>query len=145
MSARFLSPAALAAALVLPIALVGCTRKTGPAGSTRAETSARAARAGERGLAPLDIRLPRPGIVCCDPRDNAKFHARLIGTPRPPFMAPVGARNVALGKPVTASDDDPIIGEIEMVTDGDKEAGDGSYVEFDPGLQYVQVDLRARY
>jgi hypothetical protein len=36
---------------------------------------------------------------------------------------------------------EPIIGEVEQVTDGDKEGRDGSYVEFGPGKQYVQIDL----
>ncbi len=60
---------------------------------------------------------------------------------RPPFLAPAGTTNVALDKPVSASDEEPIIGEIEMITDGDKEAADGSYVELGPMLQYVTIDL----
>ena len=35
------------------------------------------------------------------------------------------------------------MGELEMVTDGDKEAADGSYVELGPFVQYVTVDLEA--
>jgi hypothetical protein len=35
----------------------------------------------------------------------------------------------------------PIIGEIKMITDGDKEAGDGSYVELGPFVQHVTIDL----
>ncbi|MCJ7697428.1 MAG: discoidin domain-containing protein [Thermoplasmata archaeon] len=66
-----------------------------------------------------------------------------LGAPRPPFLAPEGTVNVALGKPVTSSDKMPIIGELEMVTDDDKEAGDGSYVELGPFLQWVTVDLGA--
>jgi len=61
---------------------------------------------------------------------------------RPPFLVPVGTANVALGKSVVASDEEPIIGDIEMITDGDKEAADGSYVELGPFLQYVTIDLR---
>ena len=60
---------------------------------------------------------------------------------RPPFLVPRGTTNVALDKPVTASDEEPIIGEIEMITDGDKEAADGSYVELAPFLQHVTIDL----
>jgi len=30
---------------------------------------------------------------------------------------------------------------LGQVTDGDKEFGDGSYVELGPGLQWVQIDL----
>jgi len=60
---------------------------------------------------------------------------------RPPLMVPKDTVNLSAGKPVTASDDEPIIGELEMVTDGDKEGCEGSYVEFGPGTQWVQVDL----
>ncbi|TKJ39623.1 MAG: hypothetical protein CEE38_00660 [Planctomycetes bacterium B3_Pla] len=62
---------------------------------------------------------------------------------RPPFLAPVGTTNVALGKSVAASDEEPIIGEIEMITDGDKEAADGSFVELAPFLQHVTIDLES--
>ena len=61
--------------------------------------------------------------------------------PRPPLMAPAGTVNLALGKGVTGSDESPIIGEMDMITDGDKEAGEGSYVEFGPFLQHITVDL----
>jgi hypothetical protein len=63
--------------------------------------------------------------------------------PGPPFLAPLGTTNVALGKPVSASDEEPIIGDLEMITDGDKEATDGSYVELGPLLQQVTIDLQA--
>ena len=64
---------------------------------------------------------------------------------RPPFYAPVGTINIGLGKSVTCSDEFPVIGEIEMVTDGDKEASDGSHVELGPFLQHFTIDLGAEY
>ena len=64
-----------------------------------------------------------------------------LGRARPPFLAPEGAVLLSKDKPVSASDEEPIIGEIEMITDGDKEAADGSYVELGPMVQYVTVDL----
>jgi hypothetical protein len=67
-----------------------------------------------------------------------------LGKPRPPFLAPAGTVNAALGKPVSSTDEEPIIGEIEMITDGDKEAADGSYVELGPFVQHVTIDLEAR-
>ncbi len=57
------------------------------------------------------------------------------------FMAPVGTVNVALNKPVTSSDPAPIIGELELVTDGDPDGSDGCFVELAPGPQWVQIDL----
>jgi hypothetical protein len=37
---------------------------------------------------------------------------------------------------------EPIIGELKLITDGDKEGTDGSYVELGPGRQWIQVDLK---
>lgn len=61
--------------------------------------------------------------------------------PRPDLMVPKGTVNAAKGKAVTGSDSLPVIGELAMVTDGDKEGADGSYTELGPGKQYVQIDL----
>ena len=97
-------------------------------------------------LVPLDIKLPRPMFVGTP--QNIQGVANLekpLGRDRPPFYAPAGTKNVALGKPAASTDDLPIIGEIEMVTDGDKEATDGSYVELAPFLQNVTIDLGAEY
>jgi len=97
-------------------------------------------------LVPLDIKLPRPMFVGTP--QNIQGVANLekpLGRDRPPFYAPAGTKNAALGKPVASTDDLPIIGEIEMVTDGDKEATDGSYVELAPFLQNVTIDLGAEY
>jgi len=69
---------------------------------------------------------------------------KYVDKPRPPFMIPAGCKNLALNKPVTSSDSMPIIGELELVTDGDKEGTDGSYVELGPGLQWVQIDLKQK-
>jgi hypothetical protein len=60
-------------------------------------------------------------------------------------MVPKGLVNVAFRKRATSSDKDPIIGDLERVTDGDKEMGSESSVELGPGLQYVQVDLGERH
>ena len=57
------------------------------------------------------------------------------------FYVPNGSTNIALGKPVTASDEKPIIGTLSMITDGNKEASEGNWVEFGPGVQWVQIDL----
>jgi len=64
-----------------------------------------------------------------------------LGRDRPPFLAPKGATNVALGKPVRSSSAEPIQGHLSMITDGNKEATDASLVELDPFLQHVTIDL----
>jgi hypothetical protein len=40
---------------------------------------------------------------------------------RAPFMAPKGTVVVSKGKPVTSSTDDPLVGELKQITDGDKD------------------------
>ncbi|UCG56974.1 MAG: discoidin domain-containing protein, partial [Phycisphaerales bacterium] len=94
---------------------------------------------------PIDIKLPRPMFVGTPENFRVPRLAKPRGRPRPPFFAPPGTRNVALGKRVSASDEDPIIGSAELITDGDKEAGDGSFVEFGPSVQHVTIDLGAEH
>jgi hypothetical protein len=60
---------------------------------------------------------------------------------RPDVYLPKGAVNLAKGKPVTSSDDAPIIGELKMITDGEKEGTEGHWVELGPNTQWVQIDL----
>jgi hypothetical protein len=57
------------------------------------------------------------------------------------FRIPEGATLLSAGKTVTSSDDYPIIGELPLITDGDKEAGEGYFVELLDGPQWVQIDL----
>ena len=96
-------------------------------------------------LVPLEIKLPQPLFVGTEKPIRVSNLKKFSTEDRPPFLAPVGTTNVALGKPVTSSDKEPIIGEIEMITDGDKEAADGSYVELGPLLQHVTIDLKTIY
>lgn len=96
-------------------------------------------------LVALDIELPKPMFVGTPQDAKTPNLERPLGRPRPPFYAPIGTRNVALGKPVFSTDEEPIIGEIEMITDGDKEAADGSFVELGLFKQHVTIDLEAEY
>lgn len=64
-----------------------------------------------------------------------------VPTTAPTLMVPQGTELLSKGKPVTSSDNDPIIGSLDLVTDGDKDAGEGYYVELLDGLQWVQIDL----
>jgi len=96
-------------------------------------------------MVPIDIKLPE--AVFAGPPLPKYFVPNLDrapSRPRPPFLAPAGTKNVALGKPVTSSsDEEPVIGELEMITDGDKEATDASYVELGPSTQHITIDLEA--
>lgn len=95
------------------------------------------------GLVPIDIKLPKPMFVGTPQDTKVPNLEKPLGKARPPFLAPEGTKNVALGKPIASSDEEPIIGEIEMITDGDKEAADGSYVELGPFVHHVTIDLEA--
>ena len=96
-------------------------------------------------LVPLDIKLPTPMFVGTPQDIKVPNLKKPLGRPRPPFYAPVGTKNVAFGKPVTSTDEFPIIGELECITDGDKEGADGSFVELGPFPQHVTIDLEAEY
>jgi len=97
------------------------------------------------GMAPIDIKLPKPKFIGTPQNIQVPNLEKPLGKPRPPFYAPVGTENVALGKPVSSTDPEPIIGELPLVTDGDKEAVEGSYVELGPFLQNVTIDLQGEY
>jgi len=62
-------------------------------------------------------------------------------TKAPEFFVPEGTVLLSKGKPVSSSDDNPIIGSLDLITDGDKDAGEGYFVELLDGLQWVQIDL----
>jgi len=101
---------------------------------------AAAAPAGAK-MAPINIELPKPMFVGTPTEMKVENLEKPLGKARPPFLAPEGTVNLAKGKPVKSSDEMPIIGEISYLTDGDKEAADGSYVELGPLVQHVTVDL----
>lgn len=63
---------------------------------------------------------------------------------KPPLqlMVPEGATNLALGRPVTCSGRGARFGDLAMVTDGVKDAGEKTTAELPPGKQWVQIDLR---
>lgn len=141
------------AMLLVSLCFVCSCKKSEPADTGTDKTPAKApakapgkeavAPAGD--LVPLGIAetLPKPMFVGTPQDTKVENLEKPLGRPRPPFLAPKGAKNVAEGKPVSSSDEEPIIGEIEMITDGDKEAADGSYVELGPFTQDVTIDLEA--
>jgi len=94
-------------------------------------------------LVPVPIQLPKPMFEGTPQNLAVPNLQKPLGRPRDPFLAPAGVLNVAKGKKVTSSDMEPVIGEIEQVTDGDKKGADGSYVELGPLLQHVTIDLGA--
>ena len=97
-------------------------------------------------LAPLPLELPPAGYLGTPknmPPDTTA--EKPTGKPRPPFLAPKGVKNVALGKPVTSSDPSPITGELKQITDGKKDAFDENVVLLRKRTQWVQIDLQEAY
>ena len=97
------------------------------------------------GMVPIPVKLPKPMFVGTPQDTRVPNLEKPLGKPRPPFYAPAGTKNIAFGKLVASTDEEPIIGEIEMITDSDKEAADGSYVELGPFKQSVTIDLGTEY
>jgi len=90
---------------------------------------------------PLKTDLPKPLFVGTPvPINVPNLEPKLTGK-RPDFMVPAGTVNLASKKKVTASDTEPVVGTLDLVTDGDKEGDEGSWVELAPGKQWVQIDL----
>lgn len=120
---KFVLAAALGAALGLA-----------PVGLVRQATAA-------DDLAPLPVKLPAPTLKGTPSElptgPNIEPYSE---KPRPPFMAPKGVSNVALGKKVTSSIK-PFTGELAQLTDGKKEPDDDQVVEMRRGKQWVQIDL----
>jgi hypothetical protein len=95
----------------------------------------------DRGKEVLKITLPKPMFVGTPKNIRTLNLETITGKPRGPFMVPAGTVLLSAGKPVAASDKEPVIGEIAFVTDGKKSGEDGYYVELGPMLQWVQIDL----
>lgn len=94
-------------------------------------------------LVAIPIELPKPMFVGTPQNIRVPNLEKPLGKPRPPFLAPAGTKNLAFEKPITSTDEEPIIGEIAYITDGDKEASDGCYVELAPQRQHITIDLGA--
>jgi hypothetical protein len=127
---------------VAPKALAALVSLGLMAGPSYAQAPAKPAAAGDK-LTPIPIQLPKPMFEGTPQNLTVPNLQKPLGRPRDPFLAPAGVTNVAKGKKVTSSDQEPVIGEIEQVTDGDKKGADGSYVELGPALQHVTIDLAA--
>ncbi len=90
----------------------------------------------------LELEFPPPKVTST-PAPIRLPHLEAPNTPPPEIQVPANVTNVASGKTVISSDPWPIIGELDMVTDGDKESEDGYYVELGEMQQWVQIDLES--
>jgi hypothetical protein len=92
----------------------------------------------------LKLKLPKPMFIGT-PTNLRSPNLEVTGKSRPPFMVPKGTTLLSVQKTVTSSDSAPVIGELDMLTDGEKSGGDGYFIELGPSPQWVQVDLGASH
>ena len=93
----------------------------------------------------LKLTLPKPMFIGTPTNLRSANLEVITGKPRGPFYVPKGTVLLSARKPVTSSEAQPVIGELDMITDGEKSGGDGYFVELGPGPQWVQIDLGAPY
>jgi hypothetical protein len=104
------------------------------------------AAADDTNLAPLPLILPDPAMKGTPPNLPTNTTAEPLSSKMPPvFLAPKGVTNVALHKPVSASDTNLISGDLFQITDGKKGAFEEDVVTMRRGLQWVQIDLQGEF
>lgn len=108
---------------------------------TMAAVAAFAAAAQAADTIPLTTEIPTEKIEGTPIEVKGVPNLKPPAAKAPELMVPAGTVLLSQGKPVTSSDDFPIIGDVIYVTDGDKDAGEGYFVELANGLQWVQIDL----
>jgi hypothetical protein len=96
-------------------------------------------------LVPLRIEYPKPPLEGTPENINVPNLEKPSTRLRDPFLVPAGVTNVAKGKPVISTEKSPLMGELSMITDGDKTQSMDSIVELGPGVQNVTIDLGANY
>ena len=119
---------------IAALALTACGKKP-----SQASTDAGASSATTSGV-PLSTELP-PELIEGTPKPMDVPNLVQAPAKAPELLVPEGTTLISQGKLVTGSEESPLIGELSMVTDGDKQAGEGYYVELSSGTQWVQIDL----
>ena len=130
-------------ATVAALSLSSCGKSDdAPAAASDAPAAAAAPAIADADMEEISPEFPKPMFI------GTPVPAELpnLETPDPSkviksFKAPKGTVVLSSGKPVTSSDPAPIIGDLELVTDGDPDGSDGCFVELAPGPQWVQIDL----
>ncbi len=77
---------------------------------------------------------PNPAIPNLEPELSKEYN-------RLEMTVPAGVRLVSGGCPVTSSDPAPL-GDLSLITDGERFGDDGYFSELAPGKQWVQLDLK---
>ena len=129
--------------LALALTLASCGKKEeSKAGAPAAAPAAAAVPAGD--LEEIKLEFPKPMFIGTPvPAELPNLEKADPSKVVKSIMVPKGTTNLAKGKKVTSPDAAPIIGDLTLVTDGDADGADGSFVELMPGKQWVQIDLGA--
>lgn len=122
--------------------LSACGDKNGAADDATSASASSSAPASSGDSMALTTEIP-PELIEGTPQPINVPNLEQAPKSAPTLIVPQGTALLSAGKPVTGSDDFPIIGELAYITDGDKEAGEGYFVELMDGLQWVQIDLGA--
>lgn len=121
------------------LAIVSCNGDKGDAANPT--DGAAASSAGLADGVPYETELP-PELIEGTPVPIRNIpNLELAPNAAPEFKVAEGTVLLSKGKPVTSSDDFPLIGTLDLITDGEKDAGEGYYVELEDGSQWVQIDL----
>jgi len=106
----------------------------------KSKTGSSSGPGGTPGGVALVTELP-PELIEGTPKPMNVPNLEQVPLKAPEFLVPAGTVLLSKGKKVTSSDDNPIIGSLDLLTDGQKDAGEGYFVELLEGLQWVQIDL----
>ncbi|MFU8892578.1 MAG: hypothetical protein ACNA8L_03020 [Luteolibacter sp.] len=104
------------------------------------DNAAASSSTGVAGGVPYVTELP-PELIEGTPVPISLPNLEPAPTSAPEFNVPEGTVLLSAGKTVTSSDDFPLIGTLDLITDGEKDAGEGYYVELEEGKQWIQIDL----
>ena len=138
---KYLNPVILASSTLLFAACGGSQEAASESAATETAAKASAPAKSSSGGIVLKTELP-PELIEGTPQPVKVPNLEQI-TSAPTLVVPEGTVLLSAGKEVTSSDDFPIIGDLPYVTDGDKEAGEGYFVELMDGVQWIQIDLGA--
>ncbi|MCX8494990.1 MAG: discoidin domain-containing protein, partial [Akkermansiaceae bacterium] len=125
---------------VSALAFSSCGEKSKTAADASGNTTAPASSGGTPGGVPLKTTLP-PELIEGTPKPMNVPNLVQVPDKAPEFLVPEGTTLLSKGKKVTSSDENPIIGSLDLITDGEKDAGEGYFVELLDGKQWVQIDL----
>jgi len=120
-----------------------CTTRQAEAATKAASTQQTGPIVPDIELVELDIGVGADAVTRAtpgNPKGVKPPHLRAKGK-REEFKVRPGMANLALFKDITASEKDPIRGDLDQITDGLKLSDEFDYVELAPELGWVQIDL----